>query len=120
MSNQEEIQLRFVELLAKLTKSDKIKWARSKSEPGFIHTLAAKELIVFEVRGGEGHLVDPAEAVTGVVSKCRNVSYLWLEPTPGFADLLELLSRAPIDDKAFLQFRKGAYLAPVNALELLL
>ena len=121
MANQDDIQLRFIELLTVLTKSGKIEWARSKSEHGFVYGLAGKELIIFEIRGnGEGRLVDPAEVVTGIVSKCRNVTYLWLQPSPGLADLLELLRSAPIDDERFVQFRKQAHFAPVEALESLL
>ncbi len=120
MANQDDIQGRFVELLAALTKSGKVEWARSKSEIGFVYCLAGEELIVFEVRGDGGGPADPADNVTGVVSKCRNVSYLWLEPTPGLSDLLKLLRHAPMDEQGFVQFRKRAHLAPIQILESLL
>lgn len=120
MANQEDIQQRFVELLTALTQSSKVEWARSKTDIGFVCCLARKELIVFEVSGDDGCLADPADNVTSVVSKCRNVSYLWLEPTPGLGDLLKLLRHAPVDEQRFVQFRKRAHLAPIQALEALL
>ena len=121
MANKNDIQLRFVELLAELTAARKVEWARSKSEIGFVYCLVREELIVFEVRAGDkANLVDPAEPVTGIVSKCRNVSYLWLEPTPGLNDLLNLLRNAPVNDEKFVQLRKRAHLAPIQALESLL
>jgi hypothetical protein len=121
MTNQEEIQLRFVHLLTKLTESAKVEWARSKSDIGFVCCLVRDELIVFEVRGdAAGSLVDPTGAVAGIVGKCRNTLYLWLEPTPGFGDLLELLRRAPIDNERVVQFRKQVHLAPLKVLESLL
>ncbi len=120
MANQDDIQRRYVELLAALTKSGKLEWARSENEIGFVYCLAREELIVFEVRGGGGRPADPTDSVTGVVSKCRNVSYLWLEPTPGLSDLLKLLRHAPVDEQVFAQFRKRAHLAPIQTLEALL
>ena len=118
MSKQDDVQVHFIELLTILTNSGKIQWVRSKNDSGFVYGLAGGELIVFEVRGGDGgKLVDIMEAVTGVVGKCRNISYLWLEPSPGFLDLLKLLRRAPIDDECFVQFRKQAHITPVKMLE---
>jgi hypothetical protein len=113
-----EIQTRFIELLIVLTNSNTIEWARSKADPGFVYGLTGDDLIIFEVRGnGKGGIVDPSGIVNGIVSKYRNVSYLWLEPTPRFGDLLELLRRAPIDDEKFIQFRRRALMAPIKALE---
>jgi hypothetical protein len=120
MANQDDIQRRFVELLATATESGKVEWARSKTEIGFVYCLAREELIVFEVRGGDGRPADATDNVTGVVGKCRNVSYLWLEPTPGLNDLLKLLRQAPVDEQKFVQFRRRAHSAPLRVLESLL
>ena len=120
MTNQNDIQRRFVELLVALTKAGKVEWARSKSDMGFVYCLTREELIVFELRGGDGRPADPTDNVAGVVSKCRNVSYLWLEPTPGLSDLLNLLRGAPVDDERFVQIRKRAHSTPIQVLESLL
>jgi hypothetical protein len=120
VANQDNIQQRFVQLLTTLTDGGKVEWARLKTDIGFVYCLAREELIVFEVSGGDGQPVDPTDNVTGVVSKCRNVTYLWLEPTPGLGELLKLLRRAPLDEQRFVQFRKRAHLAPIQALEALL
>jgi hypothetical protein len=119
MANQDDIQQRFVELLTALTQAGKVEWARSETDIGFVYCLAREELIVFEVAGEDGSLADPAGSVTSVVSKCRNVSYLWLEPTPGLGDLVKLLRHAPVDEQRFVQFRKRAHLTPIRALEAL-
>jgi hypothetical protein len=120
MTTQDDIQRRFLTLLATLTNSRKVEWARSKNEIGFVYCLASHELIVFEVRGSNGNLADPTDNITGLVGKCRNASYLWLQPSPGFADLLTLLRDTPIDDKLFVEFRRRGHLAPIRALEELL
>ena len=122
MANENDVQMRFVELLTVLTESGKVQWARSKNEIGFVYCSAPTDLIVFEVRGdsSSGGLVDPTDSVGGVVSKCRNISYLWLGPTPGLSGLLKLLRRAPLDDERFVQMRRQAHSVPVQALESLM
>ena len=120
MANQDDIQQRFVKLLATLTKTGKLEWARSEIEIGFVYCLAGNELIIFEVRGSDGRPADPKDKVTGVLSKCRNVSYLWLEPTPGLSNLLKLLRHANVHSDGFGRLRRRAHLAPVQALEALL
>lgn len=118
MAKQDVTQNSFIKLLADLTRTGKVEWARSTNEIGFVYCLTPQELIVFEVGDGNG-LTDPTKNVAGIVSKCRNVSYLWLEPTPSFHDLLNLLRRAPIDDEKFIEFRRRAHLTPIQALEVL-
>src|SRR5579883_1649666 len=120
MANQQNAQWRFVELLTMLTKSGKLEWARSQNETGFIYCLTPNELIIFESSGDTGSLVDPAENVVGVRSKCRNVSYIWLQPTAGFTELVTLLRDAPVDDAAFIEFRRRSHSYPIRSLEALL
>jgi len=116
----EKIQAQFVDLLKTLTVGGKVEWARASHEPGFVYALAHDEYIVFELRGGQNaKLVTPDSDVAGIVCKCRNVTYLWLQPNDGFVDLLHLLQDSPIDDAKFLDIRKRAYYSPVKALEAL-
>ncbi len=120
MATQDDIQRRFVELLVLLTESGKLDWVRSEVDIGFVYCLAQEELIVFEVRGNGGQRVDPMDTVRGFVSKCRNVTYLWLEPTPGFSDLLKLLRSASMDEQKFSQFTLRSQGTPVQLLEKLI
>ncbi len=120
MARQVDIQRRFVELLAELTEARKVEWARSKIEIGFVYCSTPMELIVFEVSGNGGSLVEPTENVSGILSKCRNISYVWLEPSIGFNDLLKLLRQSPQDGEKFVEFRRRAHSAPIQALESLL
>jgi hypothetical protein len=87
-----KIQEEFVRLLSELTASGKAQWVQRKVDIGFIFCLAEKDLIVFEVKGGEPlDNVDPSGDVAGVVCKFRNVTYLWLEGLHGWDLLLSLL-----------------------------
>ena len=120
MINEKNIELRFVDLLDELTKSGKLEWAQKENEPGFVYCLASEELIVFELRGGtDGAHVRPSEAIAGIVSRCRNVSYLWLEGINGWDTLLRLLRSAPIDDERFIKMRVSTQEVPVHVLEAL-
>jgi len=111
-------QRRFIELLQKLTAAGKLEWARSEQEPGFVFCLAGDELILFELRGGENAApVEPEGKVAGIVSKCRNVTYLWLEGLHEWDKLLALLKQAPIDNRKLIEIRRRSHESPIHALE---
>jgi hypothetical protein len=121
LGQNDEAQNKFLQLLLRLTELGKLEWARSEHEPGFVYCLAGEELIVFELRGGENAApVDPEQKVAGIVSKCRNVTYLWLEGLQEWDKLLDLLKRAPTNHRAFVSMRKRSHQAPVRVLEGLL
>jgi hypothetical protein len=121
MHDQNNIESRFVELIHRLAESKRAQWARSKHEKGFIYCFAGDDLIVFEVRGGaNAEPVEPEDGVNGIVAKCRNTTYLWLEPSSGFMTLLDLLKKAPEDEEKFIQFRRRAHAIPLQILEALL
>jgi hypothetical protein len=83
--------------------------------------LAGSELIVFEIRGGGGdHLVDPTEEVNGIVCRCRNISYIWLEASADWNTILSMMRKAPIDETKFDDLRKIGYGSVVALLESLL
>src|SRR5208337_4725655 len=110
--------LRFAEMLHALTDSNLVQWARSKHEKGFVYCFAGDDLIVFEVRGGDGGKpADPDGEVNGFVAKCRNTTFLWLEPSPGFEMLRDLLRKAPKDEEKFIQFRRQARVIPNKVLQ---
>jgi hypothetical protein len=80
--------------------------------------MVGDEYIVFEVRGGEkAEPVRPSEPVAGIVSHCRNVTYLWLEGLHGWDTLLELLRQAPIDHERFIRCRRVTLDLPMRVLE---
>jgi hypothetical protein len=113
-----ERQEQFVLLLRKLTDLRKIEWAQSEHEPGFVYCMVGDEYIAFEVRGGKkAEPVRPSEPVAGIVSHCRNVTYLWLEGLHGWNTLLELLRQAPIDHKKFIRCRQVTLDLPTKVLE---
>ena len=115
--NQANIQTQFVELLWQLTIQGGLTWSRSQDDPGFVYCLAGDDLIVFEVRGGQdAELVQPSHDVSGIVSKCRNVSFLWLEGLHGWNRLIELLIKAPDDDSKVTRMKRKAQLFPLQAL----
>ena len=122
MNNTHSCQQRFLELLCQLTKSGHAIWAQSRSDPGFVYCLAGQDLIVFEVRSGtDAALVCVSQrGISGIVAKCRNVSFLWLEGVEGWSDLVKLLYEAPDDEKEFIKMRRVAQQFPVLALEALL
>ena len=121
MPDNRSVQLRFAEMLHTLTEANRVQWARSKHEKGFIYCFAGNDLIIFEVRGGHNaEPRDPEESVNGIVVHCRNTTYLWLEPSPGFVTLLNLMRKAPEDDDKFIQFRRRAHDIPNEILESLL
>lgn len=114
-------QVRFVALLQQLTEAGKLEWARSEHDPGFVYCLASGELIVFELRGdADAALVEPDGKVAGIVSKCRNVTYLWLAGLHDWDKLLDLLRRAPVNHREFVKMRKRSYECPIHALKKML
>lgn len=107
-----------MQLLRKLTDMGKIEWAQSEHEPGFVYCMVGDEYIVFEVRGGEkAEPVRPSEPVAGIVSHCRNVTYLWLEGLHGWNTLLELLRQSPVDHERFIRCRRVTLDLPTRVLE---
>ncbi len=114
-SNQ--FQVRFLELLQLHTKSGVASWSQSRRDPGFVYCLIGHDLIVFEVKGELAEPVHTAEKISGVVCKCRNATYLWLEGLDGWDELVALLRAAPDDCAAFVNMRRNAQSFPVQALE---
>lgn len=115
-----ELKRQFVELLTQLTEEGRAEWATSSHEPGFAYCVIGEDLIVFEIRGGtEAALTSPENEVAGIVSKCRNASYLWLEGLDGWDELLKLLRAAPNSDAAFVGMRRRAQSFPVGALKIM-
>ena len=113
-----ERQEQFVQLLRKLTNMGRVQWAQSEHERGFVYCMVGDEYIVFEVRGGEkAEPVRPSENVAGIVSHCRNVTYLWLEGLHGWDTLLELVRQAPIDEEGFIRCRRVTHDLPTRVLE---
>jgi hypothetical protein len=113
-----ERQEQFVELLRKLTELGKVEWAQSEHDPGFVYCMIRDEYIVFETRGGErADPVRPTDQVGGIVSHCRNVTYLWLEGLHGWDTLLALLRQAPIDHERFIRCRRVTHDLPTRVLE---
>jgi hypothetical protein len=115
------VEFSFVKMLHALTETGLAQWARSKHDKGFVYCFAGEDLIIFEVRGGDGGKpTDPNGEVDGLVAKCRNTSYLWLEGSPGFETLLGLLRKAPEDEEKFIRFRRQARDIPNKILQSLL
>jgi hypothetical protein len=116
-----ERQEQFVQLLRKLTNAGRIQWAQSEHEPGIIYCMVDDEFIVFETRGGQkGELMRPSEHIGGIVSHCRNVTYLWLEGLHGWDTILALLRQAPIDNEKFNSCRQATFDLPTRVLEKLI
>ncbi|MEI6075532.1 MAG: hypothetical protein WCS94_08170 [Verrucomicrobiota bacterium] len=118
MNDKNEIQIRLVELLSKLTALGKAAWVQSGDDPGTVYCRVQQDLIIFEVKGGSGaEPVKPCEVVNGVVCKFRNASFLWLEGLYGWDDLISMLKNAPDNHKDFIQMRRDAQMVPIRVLE---
>ncbi len=118
LNQRPENQKEFVSLLKTLTTRGKAKWARSDVDIGIIYCLVGDELIQFETRTGDkAEPAHPSEKTAGIVSVCRNITYLWLPVSEEWKDLLSLLTQSPVNHKEFAGFRRMAYLSPVKALK---
>ena len=121
IANVFERQEQFVQLLRRLTDMNRIEWAQSEHNPGFVYCMVGDEYFVFEVRGGaKAELVCPNECVAGIVCHCRNVTYLWLEGLHGWNTLLDLLRRAPTNHERFIRCRRVTIDLPTRILEKML
>jgi hypothetical protein len=92
---------KFVSLLKTLTHQEKVKWFRRTVDPGFVYCVVNGELMQFETYGADGAAALPSSAIYGIGAHIRNLAWLWLEGSEEWESLLDLLRRAPVDDKAW-------------------
>jgi hypothetical protein len=107
----------FVSLLRELTDRGKIVWAQSEREPGFVRCMLGEEYIVFNLLGPKGEPTPPDADVQAIFSDCRNVRYFWMPQETVWADLLELLRRAPVNHKTYVSFWRATIDLPMKILE---
>lgn len=87
-------QARFLSALLALGRSNRLTWARRPVEPEFINCFIEGELLRFELSQGQAPF-DPKQAAEGIRCIARNTSFLWLSGTPGWEELIVLLSGVP-------------------------
>ena len=93
--------LRFVQLLAQMTRQGKVQWLRCPVDSDVVYCFFESEMCVFELRGAEAQPVSPEERVAMIRGEMRNVVFVWFGKENGGLDLLTMIRNAQLDEEAY-------------------